>query len=90
MPCLRQTAAVGVPLSCSFEIPMICASANRDCLIVRLLAWTDATKNWRKFRGSGQHEDKTEGQITKLMLVKRQMHGRPNLELLRARLLVSA
>ena len=33
---------------------MICASVNRDCFIVRLLAWTDSTKNWRKFRGSGQ------------------------------------
>jgi hypothetical protein len=23
-------------------------------LVVRLLAWTDSTKNWRRFRGSGQ------------------------------------
>nr|MBA3325080.1 transposase [Paracoccaceae bacterium]MBA3325093.1 transposase [Paracoccaceae bacterium] len=29
----------------------------------------------------------TEGQITKLKLVKRQMYGRANLDLLRARLL---
>jgi transposase len=31
----------------------------------------------------------TEGQITKLKLVKRQMYGRAHLDLLRARLLVS-
>jgi transposase len=30
----------------------------------------------------------TEGQITKLKLVKRQMHGRAKLDLLRARLLL--
>jgi hypothetical protein len=53
MPCLRQTSAVGDPLSCSFSIPMIYASVNRDCFIVRLLAWTDSTKIWRRFRGSG-------------------------------------
>jgi transposase len=32
----------------------------------------------------------TEGQVTKLKLVKRQMHGRAKLDLLRARLLVAA
>jgi transposase len=32
----------------------------------------------------------TEGQITKLKLVKRQMYGRANLDLLRARLLCVA
>ena len=34
--------------------------------------------------------DQTEGQITKLKLVKRQMYGRAKLDLLRARLLASA
>ncbi len=56
IPCLRQTSTVGEPLYCSFRIPMICASVNRDCFIVRLLAWADSTKNWRRFRGSGQIE----------------------------------
>lgn len=32
---------------------MICASVHLDCVIVRLLAWTDSTKIWRRFRGSG-------------------------------------
>ena len=32
---------------------MICASVNRDYFIVRLPAWTDSTKKWRRFRGSG-------------------------------------
>jgi hypothetical protein len=36
------------PLSCFFSIPMICASVNRDCFIVRLLAWTDSPKPWRE------------------------------------------
>lgn len=33
---------------------------------------------------------RTEGQITKLKLVKRQMYGRANLDLLRARLVAAA
>ena len=35
---------------------MICASVNRDCFSVRLLARTDSPKNWRKLRGSGHRE----------------------------------
>lgn len=33
---------------------MICSSLNLDRFIVRLLAPTDSTQIWRKFRGSGQ------------------------------------
>jgi hypothetical protein len=36
MPCLRQTSAVFAPASCSFSIPMICSSVNREGRIVRL------------------------------------------------------
>jgi hypothetical protein len=49
----RKAFGVGIPPFCSYKIPMICFSVNRDCFIVRLLAWTDSAKNWRKFRGSG-------------------------------------
>lgn len=28
--CVRQTSAVRVPLSCSFDIPVICSSVNRE------------------------------------------------------------
>src|SRR6185312_13808502 len=37
MPCLRQTSAVFAPASCSFSIPMICSSVNREGRMVRLL-----------------------------------------------------
>lgn len=53
MPCLRQTSAIGAPLSNFFNIPMICAYGNTDCFIVRLLACTDSAKIWR--RGIGSH-----------------------------------
>lgn len=33
MPCLRQTSAVFAPASCSFNIPMICSSVNRERFI---------------------------------------------------------
>lgn len=36
-PCLRQTSAVFAPASCSFSIPMICSSVNREARIDRLL-----------------------------------------------------
>lgn len=49
----RKAFGVGVLPFCSFKIPMICASVNRDCFSVRLLARTDSPKNWRKLRGSG-------------------------------------
>ena len=35
---------------------------------------------------NGQTEGQTEGQTTKLKMIKRQMYGRANLDLLRARL----
>jgi hypothetical protein len=30
MPCLRQTSAIFAPASCSFSIPMIWSSVNRE------------------------------------------------------------
>jgi hypothetical protein len=56
----RKAFGVGIPPSCTFKIPMIRASVNRDCFSVRLLAWTDSAKNRRKFRGSG-HQTQTSG-----------------------------
>jgi hypothetical protein len=36
IPCLRHTSAVLAPASCSFSIPIICSSVNREDRIVRL------------------------------------------------------
>jgi hypothetical protein len=37
-PCLRQTSAVLSPFSCSFNIPIICSSVNRQCFILSVSA----------------------------------------------------
>jgi hypothetical protein len=53
MTCLQHASAVGDPLSCSFSVPMICASEDHYCFIVFLVEWTDSTKIWKRCRGSG-------------------------------------
>ncbi len=45
IPRLRQTSAVGGSLFYSFKIPMICASVNCHCFMVRLLAWMAPAKS---------------------------------------------
>lgn len=67
----------GVPLAFAFHVdPAYFASGiTRDCAAV----WAAIREPW----SNGQ----TEGQLTKLKLVKRQMYGRGKLDLLQARLI---
>ena len=55
MPCLRQNSATGTPASCSFKIPMLCSSENRDRFIRPVLSSRpDSSTTWRNYRGSQQ------------------------------------
>ena len=79
---LRERDPIGLPIWITDAANSLLASFGKGIVTDRCAVTAAMTEPW----SNGQ----TEGQITKLKLVKRQMYGRAKLDLLRARLLAPA
>jgi transposase len=79
---VRERDSAGLPTWTTDAANSVLASFGKGIVADRSAVIATMTQPW----SNGQ----TEGQITKLKLVKRQMYGRAKLDLLRARLLAPA